>query len=83
VIYGNRDKKKSNKPHDGSQAFAWTPLAGSVFPQRLNRKLGIQALLQTVPLIAEPLPDGLETLGNLRNSGEVSAPYGARPGRRV
>jgi hypothetical protein len=34
------------------------------FPQRLNRKLGIQVLLQSVALIAEPLPDGLETFGN-------------------
>jgi hypothetical protein len=34
------------------------------FPQRLNRKLGIQVLLQSVALIAEPLPDGLKTFGN-------------------
>ena len=30
-------------------------------PLRLNRRLGISALLQTVTLIGEPLPPGLET----------------------
>jgi hypothetical protein len=48
------------------------------FPRRLNRKLGIEALLQTVPLIAEPLPDGLETFGNFAEFRRGFSPVGSK-----
>jgi hypothetical protein len=64
-LHFERAEWRPNRPHSNPQS-APTGLRGNLLqdrhhPLRLNRRLGISALLQTVTLIGEPLPPGLET----------------------
>jgi hypothetical protein len=64
-LHFERAEWRPNRPHTNPQT-APAGLRGKLLhdrhhPFRVNRRLGISALLQTVALIGEPLPPSLET----------------------